>query len=194
MLHLETHAERCAALGELAVDLRVIHDHCKPRTRYQVWAERSLAALRTSGDGRVFVKQDGKMGRTARKDYFVTLPLAEMIYAREVMRIKMHDSHRMEIKFTTLLVSCLEGLGSVLPGEVILQHKIGNYVVDAFVARCALCVEYDERYHERPGQREKDREREEEIRRLVPGVTIIRVKEGMEGERLASIVKFLEGR
>lgn len=71
------------------------------------------------------------------------------------------------------------------------QYRVDRYRIDLFCKKLCIAVEYDERHHTKPGNLSWDRLRETELRRLLPGVTIVRVAEGEEYVGLNTLIKLV---
>lgn len=81
----------------------------------------------------------------------------------------------------------------------IRQYMYLGYKIDFFWNELELIVEYDEKYHNNPSQKEKDLKRIEEIlddinSKDCNSYNIIRVKEGEEEEGIGKIIGYLIGR
>ena len=57
------------------------------------------------------------------------------------------------------------------------QYSVHPYRIDVYSEKHNLAIEFDEKYHNSPTQREVDVKREEDIRCMLKGVRILRVNE-----------------
>ena len=60
----------------------------------------------------------------------------------------------------------------LLPITVNRQKNIGNYIVDFFIASKRIVIELDGWQHGEPEQRERDKQRDDDFKRL--GITVLR--------------------
>ena len=63
---------------------------------------------------------------------------------------------------------------SLLPVTAHRQKNIGNYIVDFYIPKGKLVVEVDGIDHIDPEKKDKDRERDQDLRQL--GMTVLRIK------------------
>lgn len=90
-----------------------------------------------------------------------------------------------ERNFAALLIGALEGVETVVP-----QYLVGPYIVDFFLPGSKIVVEYDERYHGRPTQRERDRKRQQFIEERL-NARFVRVSQDSEIEGLNALLRQL---
>jgi very-short-patch-repair endonuclease len=88
-----------------------------------------------------------------------------------------------ERAFGKLLCGALDGVTSVMP-----QHHVPPYFIDFFLPDWTLAVEYDERQHASPRNRDADAKRQARIEQVL-GVTFVRVTVGREIEGLNQILR-----
>ncbi|MCP4259890.1 MAG: DUF559 domain-containing protein [Planctomycetes bacterium] len=117
---------------------------------------------------------------TAKRVQVCSLILERMNTPHKVV---IGEATRQETKFGILLD---EFFGEHL--NIIPQYHIGGYFVDFYIPSCNIAIEYDERHHNTKAQKEKDKEREKAVTKLLvemegddnASVTWIRVDEGFE--------------
>ena len=92
---------------------------------------------------------------------------------------------RREWDFGKLMLGALHGITPVVE-----QHRLGAYYADFYLPEFKRVVEYDERYHERPKQRDLDNTRQMDIQNAF-GVSILRVKQDHEIQGLNEVLKVI---
>lgn len=106
---------------------------------------------------------------------------------RKIENREILDESRLEIKFLRLMES--NGLKRKFIHDEAIDWNI-KYRPDFWFVTANLIVEYDEKAHE--NQTESDLKRESIIRKYLPNVHFIRIKEGNEQKGLKEILEFLE--
>lgn len=94
---------------------------------------------------------------------------------------------RREWEFGKLLLGALDGIT-----PVVVQHRLGTYYADFYLPAFKLVVEYDERHHARPKQRDRDNTRQLDIQNSF-GVSILRVRQDNEIQGLNEVLKLIIG-
>ena len=105
---------------------------------------------------------------------------------RKIKTREIYDESRLEIKFLRLLESTGYSKRFIHDENISWQIK---YRPDFWFLNENLIVEYDEKAHK--FQVEDDIRREKIIRRYIPNVIFIRVKEGFEQDGLNEIKNYL---
>lgn len=95
---------------------------------------------------------------------------------------------RREWEFRKLLLGALNGIT-----PVVVQHRLGTYYADFYLPAFNLVIEYDERYHARPRQRDSDSTRQMDIQNSF-GVSVVRVRQDHEIQGLNEVLKVIIGR
>ncbi len=101
------------------------------------------------------------------KEYYRVLPLKER-------------------DFRELLLTLLDGIESVE-----CQYQVGDHFLDFFLPDHGIAIEYDEAHHFRQPAVVADKKREEAIRRAIPSIHFIRVREGQELTKLNELLRIL---
>lgn len=57
----------------------------------------------------------------------------------------------------------LDDLEKCLNYPILRQYRVGRYIIDGYCAALNLAIEVDEKYHQKPEQLKKDKEREQSI-------------------------------
>lgn len=74
--------------------------------------------------------------------------------------------------------------------KLLKQVRVGKYVVDAYIPELSICIEYDEEYHLK--QSEKDKERELEIKKIIGSQAMFfRIAKGSEIDGYGAFMKML---
>lgn len=74
--------------------------------------------------------------------------------------------------------------------KLLKQVRVGKYVVDAYIPELSICIEYDEEYHLK--QSEKDKERELEIKKIIGSQAMFfRIVKGSEIDGYGAFMKML---
>lgn len=201
--------------GRKLVSGRELHEVLEIRTRFIDWIKRMIDYGFVEGmDFTTIVKKRlTTQGNTTEfTDYILTLDLAKDICRKqrrntmaskilkyllmlENKEVYVVEPNRREIEFAHMLET-------VTGFEWQKQVSVcdGKYRID-FLLGQVLIVEYDEKYHEIGGQKQKDSERIEEIREWFKqevflddwDIPVIRVKEGFEYQGVKKIIDHLVG-
>jgi len=112
--------------------------------------------------------------------------LIEMAKETGVLRQSYRVLPVKEREFGDMLIGILTGTH-----RVETQFPVAPFFIDFFLPDIPLAVEYDESHHFTSNNQEKDAERERAIRKAIPGVMFVRVREGEEATAFNRILKII---
>lgn len=140
-----------------------------------------------------------KVGGTLRIEYSLTIDAATIITQRaktnqqvDIYKYLMEHSdivvairerERKEILFGKMLFETFDGIC-----EFESQYMVFPYRIDFYNKECNIAIEYDEEYHDTDTQQNKDKNREQFIKKQT-GCKFIRVKIGEEYKGINEILK-----
>lgn len=92
-----------------------------------------------------------------------------------------------DTKYTCIESDVISSIEYALEGyKMIKQYSIGKYFIDLYIPEYRLAIECDENGH--LCRVEQDKEREEEIKKLIPGIKFIRIKPESEGFNMFKVI------
>lgn len=170
---------------DMMINARDIHGALYIKHRFRDWMKNRIKDFKlVDGVDYRQVKKPSTGGRPA-SDYLITKDVASLIRQRDKLNSRVLRHNRKEIIFIEMIEPILKE--SELVNRILYQYPVSNYRIDIYLPEYSLAVEYDEKHH----NYEKDKIREDEIRKEIKDIRFVRVKEGTELESIGLIIKKL---
>lgn len=178
----KAYIKKCVIENVRQKEMRSIFD----TYRFRIWLENTFEC--DSKSGVVFLKEKQLYKTTGARDtknVWVHPKIWEYVRIELFESIQGIKAYRFEDKFIKLVHQIFDGITDIEVQKTFAKHR-----VDLFFPEYDLCVEFDEKYHNRIKQEKEDLEREDAIT-CIAKVDFIRVKLGDEIKGINAILKYM---